>query len=135
MYEIVEHTADVGIKAYGKDAAEILREMSKGMFSLIVDLETVRPDTEQKIEVKGESYEELAFGYLSELLFLHDTARLVFSEFVVSIERENGILVLKARARGETIKEHKLKLLIKGVTLHMLEINEHQGYGTVIFDV
>ncbi|MEM3395931.1 MAG: archease [Thermoplasmata archaeon] len=135
MYEIIEHTADVGIKAYGKTPAEILREMSKGMFSLIVDLDTVRHEREEKIEVKGETYEELAFAYLSELLFLHDASRLVFSEFDVEVEKENGLFVLKALAKGEKIKNHKLKLLVKGVTYHMLEINELTGYGTVIFDV
>ncbi|MCX8173408.1 MAG: archease [Thermoplasmata archaeon] len=135
MYEIIEHTADVGIKGYGKTPAEILQEMSRGMFSLIVDLNTVRQEIEEKIEVRGENYEELAFAYLSELLFLHDTARLVFSGFDVNIEKEDGIFVLRARVRGEKIKAHELKLLVKGITYHMLEINESQGYGTVILDV
>lgn len=135
MYEIIEHTADVGIKAYGKDAAEILQEMGKGMFSLIVDLESVKHEIERKIEVRGESYEELAFEYLSELLFLHDAEKLVFSKFEVRVEKENGTFVLRAVVVGERIKGHRLKLLVKGVTLHMLEINETKGYGTVIFDV
>lgn len=135
MYAIIEHTADVGIKAYGKTASEIMQEMSKGMFSLIVDLNTVKQEIEEKIEVKGETYEELAFGYLSDLLFLHDSARLVFSNFDVKIEKDSVLFVLKAVVKGEKIKEHKLKLLIKGVTYHMLEVNERAGYGTVIFDV
>lgn len=135
MYEIIEHTADVGIKAYGRTPGEVLREMGRGMFSLIVDLDTVKHEIEEKIEVKGETYEELTFAYLSELLFLHDTLRIVFSDFDVKVEKENGLFVLKALAKGEKIKTHKLKLLVKGVTYHMLEINETEGYGTVIFDV
>lgn len=135
MYEIIEHTADVGIKAYGKSAAEILEEISKGMFSLIVDLESVKKEREERIEVSGENYEELAFAYLSELLFLHDTYGLVFSDFKIEIEQKNGKLFLRAVVKGEEARGHCLKLLIKGVTYHMLEINEKEGYGTVIFDV
>jgi len=135
MYEIIEHTADVGIKAYGKNAAQILEEISKGMFSLITDIESVKRERVVKIEVSGESYEEIAFAYLSELLYLHDAQHMLFSDFNLEIEQKNGKFLLRAVVWGEERKAHRLKLLIKGVTYHMLEINEKEGYGTVIFDV
>jgi len=135
-YEIIEHTADVGIRAYGKDPNEIIAHMAEGMFSLITDLSRVKVDTKQEIRVKGMDYDDLVFAFLSELLFLHDTYGLVFSKFDVKIERAgNNELILSASVHGTKIGNNAKKLLIKGVTYHMLEIKPEEGFGTVIFDV
>ena len=38
-YEEIEHTADVGIRAYGRDLDELFVNAAEGMFSLIADLD------------------------------------------------------------------------------------------------
>ena len=37
QYEIIEHTADVGIKAYGETLSEAFENAAKGMFDIITD--------------------------------------------------------------------------------------------------
>lgn len=132
-YEILEHTADIGIKAYGEDLEEIFENAAFGMFGLIVDPDTVRPVGEIKVEVRGEDLEDLMVNWLSELLFLHETQGLLLREFDVSIANQR----LSGAAHGETIDRtrHNLKLNVKAVTYHLLDINEKEGYATVIFDV
>ncbi|MGB9635889.1 MAG: archease [Thermoplasmata archaeon] len=134
-FEIIEHTADVGICGYGNTPEEIFAAISTGMFSLIVDLKTVKEEIIEEFEVRAETLEDLAVLYLSELLFRHDTYRMLFARFQLAIENRNGSWILRAKAFGEKIHGHELNLLIKGVTYHMLEINLEKGYGTVIFDV
>ena len=41
-FQIIEHTADVGMIAYGRTLAEAFANAAYGMFSIIAGLETVR---------------------------------------------------------------------------------------------
>ena len=49
-YEIIDHTADIGAKAYGKNLSEAFENAAKAMFDIITD----------KSEI--ESVERLAFN-------------------------------------------------------------------------
>ena len=40
-FEIIEHTADVGIRAYGANMQEAFANAAKGLFSLIIELDDV----------------------------------------------------------------------------------------------
>ena len=132
-YEEIDHTADVGIRAYGKDLREILVNAAEGMFSLIVDLGGVRPVGEVEIRLRADDAQGLFVAWLRELLFLHETQDLVFRSFDVAVEGTT----LRGIARGETIDRtrHELKLVIKAVTYHALYVDEEKGVAQVIFDI
>src|SRR3989454_339401 len=70
---------------------------------------------------------------LHELLYVHETQRLLFSSFDVHVEGTS----LEGRARGEGIdkKRHELKLVIKAVTRHGLTVDPDKGIAEVIFDI
>ena len=131
-YEQIEHTADVGIRAYGRTASELFENAAAGMFSLIADLSAVQPVGEEEVRLQAESLPELLVRWLSEILFLHETQKVLFSEFHVRIRGRT----LEGRARGETIdkRRHELKLAIKAVTYHRLSVDVEKGVAEVIFD-
>jgi SHS2 domain-containing protein len=132
-YEELDHTADVGIRAHGASLDELFAAAAAGMFSLVADLRKVRAVGEVEVRVKADDLEALMVRWLSELLFLHETQRLLLKEFDVRIDGTS----LEARARGETIdkKRHELKLNIKAVTYHRLRIDRKAGLAEVIFDI
>ncbi len=132
-FEELDHTADAGIRSYGATLEELFENTAAGMFSLIVDLETLKPRGEVEVRVKAEDLETLMVNWLQELLFLHETQRLVFCEFDVAIERFD----LTGRARGEAIdkRRHDLKLAVKAVTYHRLKVDPEKGVAEVIFDI
>ncbi len=132
-YEEIEHTADVGIRAYGKTASEIFEAAAGGMFSLIADPAEVKPKGEVEIRLQEEDLARLLVAWLSELLFLHETQHLLFSKFEVRVRGTS----LDARAWGETIdkRRHELKLAVKAVTYHHLSVDVEKGVAEVIFDV
>ena len=132
-FEELDHTADVGIRAYGASLEELFANAAAGMFSLITDLERVRPKGEVEVRVKGGDLGELIVNWLQELLFLHETQRLLLCEFAVTLDG----LSLSARARGEKIdkRHHELKLAVKAVTYHNLKIDPAKGVAEVIFDI
>ena len=132
-YEEIEHTADVGIRAYGKTASAIFESAAEGLFSLIADPAKVEPKGEVEIRLASDDLPKLLVAWLSELLFLHETQHLLFSKFEVRVRGT----ALRAKAWGETIdrRRHELKLAVKAVTYHRLSVDITNGVAEVIFDV
>ncbi len=131
-YEEIDHTADVGIRAYGKTASAIFANAAEGMFSLIADPAKVDPKGEIEVRLASDDLPKLLVAWLSELLFLHETQHLLFCRFKVRV-RGNS---LRAEAWGEAIdkRRHELRLAIKAVTYHRLSVDVKKGVAEVIFD-
>lgn len=135
-FEIIEHTADVGIRAYGKSLAECFENAAKGMFAIITDGSKIDSIGEYRIELKSNTLEELLVDWLSELLFLNSAYNLVFGEFKVNLDEENA--KLSADVFGEEYKreKHGYGVEIKAVTYHMLEIKKGSPCEVqVLFDI
>ena len=132
-YEEIDHTADVGIRAHGRTVDELFANAAEGMFSFIADLTTVKPVGEVEVRLEADDLPTLLLRWLSELLYVHETQRLLFSSFEVHVVRTS----LKGRVRGEPIdkKRHELKLAIKAVTRHGLTVDPEKGIAEVIFDI
>lgn len=138
-YEIIEHTADIGIKAFGKDLKELFTNAAVGMFSIIAAEHRVQ-STEYRafrtfeIRKKADKLEDLLVGWLGELLFLFSTKNIVFNKFNIKELDEKHI---KAIVSAVDTKNYKLKTEIKAVTYYMLEVaKKDTGWqAQVIFDV
>ena len=133
-FDIIEHTADVGIVAYGAELKEAFANAAYAMFTLIADLEDVREEVCRQIEVWAEDQESLLVSWLNELLYLFDVERIIFKRFEVI---ELGETSLKAEGYGEPIDSarHSLKGGVKAATYHMLRVAKEDEYSIqVIFD-
>ena len=122
-FEIIDHTADVGIVAYGRTMEELFQNAAAATFSLMADLESVGDGTVLEVEVEAPDREELLVAWLNELIYLSDTERLLFSRFEIT---EMGEDHLKARVRGERMDpaKHNLKGQVKAATYHHLKISQ-----------
>jgi SHS2 domain-containing protein len=120
-YKVFDHTADVGIEAWGKDLAELFRNAARAMFDVAVDLKTIEPKEAQEIEVEAEDASILMHHWLSELLYWFTAKGWVFGKFEFEEISETK---LKAKAWGERFEDskHQLKTDIKAVTYHQLEV-------------
>ena len=147
-FETFEHTADIGIRAWGSEFSELFEEAAKALFDVMVDLKTVTPSQKLKVELKlplthtpfakegraglnlpysvkgrgeSEGFEELFLAWLQELLFISDTKHLMLSEFkVLELTPDR----LKAEVSGETANagKHVLKHEVKAVTRHQFKL-------------
>ena len=135
-YQILDHTADVGLAIYGKDLKALFEHAGQGFFHIITDLRKVKPRVERKINLGGESLDRLMVRWLGELLYLHDVDHLLLSEFVVTSVGEEG---LRAVAKGEPFQEgvHVIKTEVKAVTYHQIRVEKKDGgwRARVIFDL
>ena len=122
-YEYFEATADIGLKAYGKDMNEAFENAGLAIFNIISDTSGIDALREIKFEVTSEDEVSLLYDYLEELLFFHEIEFMLFSEFHVKID-EN--LHLKAKIVGEEIDwdKHERKSEIKAITFHKMEVKK-----------
>jgi len=133
-FNIIDHTADVGIVAYGADMAQALANAARAMFSLITELDDVDETRHRDITVSAPDEEGLVVGWLNELIYLFDTENILFKRFDVSLNKTQ----LKARGYGEKVdsQKHRLKIGIKAATYHMLKVEKGDGYRLqVLFDI
>ena len=133
-YELIEHTADVGVKAHGKTVAEAFEHAANGMFDIITDESTIDPVGQYDIQLEAPDLEQLLVDWLSKLLFLNDAQDLVFGKFQVTLTGNR----LTASVFGEKydIKKHRMGVEIKAVTYHMLQVQEKKPiFVQVLFDI
>ena len=125
-FEILDHTADIGIIVYGEDLKTLFENAGEAFFHIITDLKSVRRRIERKIEIQGESLERLMVDWLTELLYLHDVENLLFKGFKVESVGEKG---LRARVKGEPFQEgvHMIKTGVKAVTYHQIQVRKENG--------
>ena len=125
-FEYLEHTADVKFRAYGRTPEEMLANAASALFNAMIDTATVRVQESWKVELSAPDLEELAYKWLSELVFLFETESAVFSAFEVRLKK-NQDWKLEGRIGGEKIdlKRHAFENEVKAVTLHEFEVKEN----------
>jgi SHS2 domain-containing protein len=125
-FEILNHTADIGIIVHGENLKALFENAGEAFFRLITDLRKVKRRVERRVNIGGESLDRLMVDWLSELLYLHDVENLLFKGFKVDSVGEDG---LKAVVKGELFQEgvHVIKTEVKAVTYHQIEVRRENG--------
>ena len=132
-YELIDHTADLMVKARGITLEECFANAGYALFDQTVDLSGIRPVRVFEIETSGEFPEDRLYSFLSELLFLEDCDGVVLCELDVRFDGDRVI----CRGKGEILdrNRHRIRSEIKAVTFHMMSVNADEPSVTVIFDV
>jgi protein archease len=122
-FEILDHTADTGFRAWGDTLRELFENSARAMMSIAADTSDVHAGDERNVEVDGEDYESLLVNWLSEILYLFDTNAFAPSGFQVD---EVTPTRLKARLLGEPRdpQRHPWTLIIKAVTYYELRVEQ-----------
>jgi SHS2 domain-containing protein len=135
-YEVFEHTADIGLHAYGRTLPELFINAAAGMESLMVAPAQIQSQVSREVRVEGHDLVALLVSWLNELIFLFDTDYLLLKQFELSEFTETS---LRATVAGEPYNadRHDLSSAIKAVTWHEAEIRPiADGYqARIIFDI
>jgi len=136
-FEYLEHTADVKFRAYGKSAEEMLSNAAAALFKSMVDPSAIQAKETWKVELEAPDLEQLAYNWLSEIVFLFETESAVFSTFTVRLQQD-GSLKLEGEIGGERIdlKRHAFENEVKAVTLHEFQVKKNDVWCIqVVLDV
>jgi SHS2 domain-containing protein len=135
-YKLIEHTADLGIEAYGKTPEELFCNSAFAMFDLIADLGKINLKEKVEFELTAENQSELLINWLRRLHSYYAVYERLFGRFQITALKEKE---LRGFAEGEKfdLKRHVLKREIKAVTYHQMGIEKNKNIYTtqIIFDV
>ena len=136
MYEIFEHTADLGLRVRAASLGELFVDAARGLFSVMVSsIDAVRTGEEISFSIEADDIEQLLHDWLAELLYTFHARRLVLAEFDVAVDG----MSLTATARGEPIDttRHDIEDEVKAITWHGLKVeqNDDGWLAEVIVDV
>jgi SHS2 domain-containing protein len=135
-YELVDHTADIGVRAWGPTAEEVFEQAALAMFSLVCDPIDIGELESVEVELEAEGIDLLLAAWLNELLYVYEARKLVLTRFDLL---ELGDHVLRARVSGEPFDVHRHIVCggVKAATLHELSLEQRdEGWeGFVLLDV
>ena len=135
-YELIEHTADIGVHAWGATPADVFEQAARALFSLVCDPREVDERETVEVALEAEAQDLLLAAWLNELLYIFEARRLVLTRFEVL---EVGEKSLRARVTGEPMdgERHVLCGGVKAATLHDLALEKREGgwEGFVLLDV
>jgi SHS2 domain-containing protein len=122
-YRILEHPADVGIEAFGHSLKEAFKYAALGLTSIIVEPASVDPSEQRSVSLKGTDPENLLVRWLSEIIYLYDGEDFLLSDVDITRIAPGE---LEATLSGEKVLygKHKLKMDVKAITYHQLEVDE-----------
>lgn len=123
MYEVFEHTADVGLRVQADSLDALMVDAARGLFSLIVtNLDQVKAVQEKAVRIEGNEPDYLLFDWLNELLYTFEVEHMLFSEFAVCVVAGG----LTATCCGETMQldRHEMDHEVKAITYHGLKVQQ-----------
>lgn len=132
-FEVLEHTADLKILAFGKDKKDVflnmLLGMTEGQRAEIKDKKKIK----RKIEIKSLDSKTLLVDFLSEALYLSQVNKEIYSD-------ARFTKFIDTKIEGELLgqKVERFGLDIKAVTYHDLDIRQKKDgtwKATVLFDI
>lgn len=136
MYEVFEHTADLGLRVRAGSLDELFADAGRGFFQMLVsNLDAVEPRERVVFAIDGASPDFLLFDWLNELLYTFESRRLLLSKFEVRVDDAG----LHGVALGEPMdpERHRMEHEVKAITYHGLKVEQtDRGWlAEVIVDI
>lgn len=132
-FEILEHPADVGFRAYGATLEELFAHAALALITIAGDPAAVAEREQREIEATGEDTESLLYAWLAEIVAVADADRLLFRRIEVTSLREGRVTGI---AHGEPYdrSRHRAGTAIKAVTYHRFKVEQSPaGWTAEVF--
>ncbi|UCD16028.1 MAG: archease [Candidatus Omnitrophota bacterium] len=137
-FEFIEHTADIGVRVYGRSLEELFTHAATALFSIILDYKPQQLKSKE-IELEASTLEDLFVIWLNELISGFFADKFLPADYRIEIKDAPNKKILKVRLRGQDFNpyENKISAEVKAATYHNLKIEKvDKGYKVeVIFDV
>ncbi len=136
----MEHTADAYVEATGRTLEEAFINAAKAMFEIMTDISKVQKVEKREVKDSGFDLESALYRWLEDLLIIHDSEGLVFSEFTFKFTKKNEDKIeFVGEAWGEKFDpgRHEIKSEVKAVTYSLMTIQNVNGCWVVrvVFDL
>ena len=140
--QFFDHTGDIGVRVSGDTLADLFREAALAFTETVTDLAVVESTSAQPVHIAAPTLDDLLVDWLEELLYRFEVQNLLVADVDVRIVESRvapGGWRLEGILQGETAdaERHAIKLLIKGITYHQLQVRHTAGLWqtSVVFDI
>ena len=130
-FELLEHPADIRLRARGATLAEVFANAARGMMAYLFGLVEAKPEQWERIEITASDREALLVDWLSELLYRATSGYCAYVGFKVDEIDEQRLAARVGIVSATAIDD------IKAVTHHELTVRKcDDGWeATVVFDI
>ena len=120
-YEFFDHTADVGIHAWGRTLQDVFGQGALALRELVVERSAVRAVTRRPVSLEGDDEARLFQQWLTELLFWFSTDKFLPAEWEFTTLTPTR---LEGTVAGEPfdVARHAQGQEVKAITLHELAL-------------
>lgn len=139
-YEVLETiaVADCALEIYGEDLDDLFVTAARALAETMVDPVTLPPTVVRALRLEAPSLDLLLYDWLSELIYLKDSERLVFPKAEVRVETD-GSCRLAAQIAGGPLDPARtaLRADVKAVTFYRFSVERHgRGWlARVVLDI
>ena len=123
-FEFIPHTADIQIKAYGKNLEESFKNSALALTQSICT-QKIKEKKKIKINVKGKDLESLLYNFLEELLIFFDSEYFILSSIKkIKINEKN--FTLDAELLGDLAQNYEVHSHVKAVTYNEMSVKKEK---------
>ncbi len=135
-YELIDHTADFGIRVSGSDAKDLFHNAAMALMDQLLEADTSMQQQPRQIRVEGDDWPDLMVNWLREILFLWVGEELLVRSVHIEALVDNK-LISQVHTEMFSPQYHVIKTEIKAVTYHQIQVADvgHQWEATIIFDI
>jgi SHS2 domain-containing protein len=134
--EILEHTADIGLRVTASTPEAAFIAAAEGMFDIMVNREGIGSSETLAVNAEADAYDILLVAWLEELLYHYEIEGFVPRMFAT---RELTPQRIQSELTGDRLDAaiHETGVQIKAVTYHQLraEATDQGFHIQVIFDI
>jgi len=130
-YEILDHPADLKIRAYGKNLEELFNNILAAMKDGTRP-ELLREKIKTPVKIKSENLENLIFDFLAEVIYEMDLNDSLYQKVEIKKLTEKELV---GEISGQKVKRFTTE--IKGVTWYDFSLKKENNEFTliVVFDI
>lgn len=136
-FELLEHTADLGIQVYAGSLDRLFIIAAKAMFKLICPKAKIITRNRHPVQISGEDRQELLVNWLSELNYLFQTRQFLVGHIDTLNLADHSLNAIVSGERFDP-QHHLIHTDIKAVTYHKIYLAEQQPgewIARIYFDV
>ena len=133
-YEILEHTADIGLRGFGSTVGSMMAAMALGVQEIAFDASGIRDLHAYELTASADDLEALLVNWINEVIYWNDAKHVAFARFDIRVE--NCHLVATGWGEPRNLS-HSPRLVVKAATYHLLRVAEEGGgwIGELYLDI
>ena len=136
-FAFFDHTGDVGVRLTGRTLDDLFRAAAEAFTTTLTDPGSVERRQTVTLTLEAPALDLLLVDWLNEILYRFEVGQFLVGDAEVQV---NGTAArLHGTLSGEVFdaSRHRIKVLVKAITYHALEVREGAGgwHATVVFDI